>query len=120
MDIVPTLLGVAGIPFAPSLFDGNDLFARQEGRLVYSLWQHEHAVQDARWKLLLADLDDPGRARLFDIERDPAETRDLAADHAETTRRLLETLAKHAERQGGASNRIESSLERLRAIGYVQ
>jgi arylsulfatase A-like enzyme len=120
LDIVPTVLGAVGIPYEPTLFDGRDLFSEGEERFVYSVWEREHALQDGQWKLTVSDLDDPEGGRLFDLELDPAERRDLAGRHPDTTRRMRELLHQAASRRAGLVGRTTSTVERLKAIGYVQ
>lgn len=55
----------------------------------------ERAVRDARWKLIWSAR--AGQWRLFDLERDPAETRDLSRERPDQVARLAFQLQAEAE-----------------------
>jgi choline-sulfatase len=102
LDIVPTLLGLAGAEVAPERFDGRDLgpLLRGERRSVrdsvlFTYDDHQagtamqnasgqanrvRCVRDARWKYAVY-LDPAGRApaeyELYDLQSDPDEARNL-------------------------------------------
>jgi arylsulfatase A len=121
IDLLPTLAKLAGAPVpAERLADGRDMWPLMAGRpnaraphdALYFYWGAElHAVRSGRWKLHLphpyASLDEaghdgrPGRyvrkelaQSLFDLEKDPGETTDVADRHPAVVKQLLE----HAER----------------------
>ncbi len=52
------------------------------------------SIKGGRWKYLL---DAGGRARLYDLRSDPAETIDLAAEHPEKLHSLVEQYQRWAE-----------------------
>ncbi|OWJ80218.1 choline-sulfatase [Haematobacter genomosp. 1] len=98
LDVLPTLAGLAGIDLgsiAPWT-DGADLEPVAKGGIrgpVPMEYAAEGSVapmvalRDGRWKIVLCDADPP---QLFDMQNDPNELTDLAADpaHAETLHRL--------------------------------
>jgi len=87
-DVAPTTLALAGLPAAPgrSLLEGParfiPFFTEQGVRRA--------GLRDGRWKLILDE--DSGRAQLFDLQADPAETQDRAAAHPELVRRYRDCL----------------------------
>jgi arylsulfatase A-like enzyme len=116
-DVMPTLLDLAGIA-PPDEIDGVSLVPvlrgdRDEVRdwlhfehaRCYSTAQAFHALTDGRFKYVWRPQD--GREYLFDLDRDPRETRDLAA--VETSRGELERwrsvlVRRLAERPEGFSD----------------
>jgi len=102
LDIVPTLLGLAGAPAEPQRFDGRDLGPLLRGEresvrdaVLFTYDDHQAAtalqdgpgqpnrircVRDARWKYAVY-LDPAGRAapeyELYDLQTDPNEARNL-------------------------------------------
>lgn len=98
-DLMPTLCNWAGVD-VPKDVEGQSLQsiladAESDGReylfTTYTLWQR--AVRDARWKLIAYP--PIQKYQLFDLQDDPAETRNLygAAEVAEVQERLLTELA---------------------------
>jgi hypothetical protein len=78
------------------------------------------SATDGRFKLI-ADRK-AETAALYDLEVDPGEERDLAAERTGEVRRLaseLETWRRAATRDGGGEER-ESVEEQLKALGYLQ
>jgi arylsulfatase A-like enzyme len=66
---------------------------------------------------------DAGRMALFDLERDPGETRDVAAEHPEQVAahraRIAELTRALGTRQGEDAALAPADAERLRALGYL-
>ena len=101
MDLTATILSVAGVPRGdrPAL-DGIDLLpllaegaSTAERRLFWRIVNprtQQKAVREGPWKLLI----DGDTSRLFDLEADPGERRDLSDAHPERVRAL--TAAIHA------------------------
>lgn len=98
IDVMPTLVELAGASY-PAQFKGHDILP-EEGRSlapafhgaklkrsVPIFWEHEgnRAVRDGKWKLM-AQFDQPWR--LYDIDTDRSETRDLAAQHPDLVKRM--------------------------------
>lgn len=99
LDIVPTVLDLAGIPdrdaleglsLLPSIFgvrDGN------YDQLYFSeaTWEVKRAVRNQRWKFIDSIEQDPhGRPmqELFDLQADPAEQNNVIGDHPEVAKDL--------------------------------
>lgn len=137
VDLMPTILGRLGIPAPPGL-DGIDLAPSWSGgrlpeRALFAEADHNNVV-DGRPAIgvremvrlgsekLLFEVD-TGRASLFDLSSDPAETSDLAQTHADRARALLETLERHrataveARESGQELSADEQAL--LKKLGYA-
>ncbi|MCG6926923.1 MAG: sulfatase [Acidobacteria bacterium] len=123
LDIAPTILDLAGVPI-PETFQGVSL---------RSLWSPGSASED-RPALSELDATPPSVSyrrrpwkldgvRLFNLEADPLETRDVAPAEA----RRVEELRQAVEEWWGllpppSTNAVEledSTLEQLRALGYL-
>ncbi len=102
-DLAPTFLEAAGIVTPDGQFDGASLLDLvTEGRPLASrplFWLYRHtknelraAMREGDWKLIIA----PGRAMLFDLADDPAETHDLAGEHPERAAEMLSALSRWA------------------------
>lgn len=93
LDVLPTLLAASGaaIPAAPKL-DGRDMLPVLEGgenpppRAMFWHYRGYSAARSGRYKILRAAEDEP--FRLFDLENDLAETKDLAAEKPRVLARL--------------------------------
>jgi choline-sulfatase len=132
VDVVPTVLGRLAVP-APSAVQGTDLSPLARGERLSLLghseswypryhygWSELRSVQDGRFKLIHAP-----RPELFDLQQDPREARDLAAEQPQrvaTLTRALEDmerrLANAAAPTGPRALDAETE-ERLAALGYV-
>lgn len=98
-DVLPTLLDCAGLA-VPDSVDGRSLLPlAQGGPHPVREWLHgEHEllgesfqwVVDDRWKYIW--LSGSGREQLFDLRKDPRETRDLVATPAGESAAVLERL----------------------------
>jgi arylsulfatase A-like enzyme len=85
------------------------------------------AVIESRYKVI-ADLES-GSAQLFDLERDPQESKDLSHVERDTTARLLDAARKHDPRPlhgfdptgktKGEDALTPEMLEELKSLGYV-
>jgi len=94
-DLVPTLLHLLGVPHPP--LDGAVVwpFAPQAalGRdHVLTGWEGHVSVRDRRWNLLLQSQDLTVAPRLYDLEADPREERDVAAAQPEAVARQVARL----------------------------
>jgi arylsulfatase A-like enzyme len=95
MDLFPTVVDVLSLPtdvFTQPV-DGVSLrplftedIVRRERPIPFR-YQGQAALVDNRFKLLSTNLPQ-GRFELFDLESDPAESRDHSADHPEIARRM--------------------------------
>ena len=129
VDVLPTLLDLAGLP-APAGLDGRSLRPALEGRPLADApayaeslfcaralgWAPLHAWRSATHKLVLAP-----QVELYDLGRDPAEAENLAAREAGRVaelRRPLEALLARAVAPVSAAA-DPAAAERLRALGYL-
>jgi choline-sulfatase len=132
LDLVPTLLDMVGAEVPPDLA-GRSLRPLLEGRQVRSLravgiyaealysryhfgWSELHSLTYGRRRYIKAP-----REELYDLERDPAETRNLAPEQSRTVRDMRTALARL---MAGASIERPSTVsledqQTLQALGYV-
>lgn len=133
-DLMPTLVatgtgrvptGVWGRDLGP-LLRGESLAVVHEEVFATSVkWKPgEHSLRTLRDKLIV-DLD-ADQARLYEVDADAAESRDVAAAQLERVAELRRHLAAHlaslhsAESRAGESAEIPAeTAERLRALGYL-
>jgi len=130
VDIVPTILDMTGID-APAALDGRSLGAADAGRAIYFEaldanltrgWAPLTGVVRRPWKYI--DLPVP---ELYDLDRDPAEARNLAVTNRSTAEQLSAALSRFdvpessgGERRDQPERRLGVDAEnRLRALGYV-
>ena len=111
MDIAPSLLSIAGIEAKDITFDGEDVSAALLGRKAISrsapiFWRRppdrktasamlperlpDLAMRDGRWKLLCEY--DGGLPQLYDLAEDRGETKNIASEHPEITKRMTQAL----------------------------
>ena len=139
IDVMPTLLAMAGLPEPPGM-QGRSLtsylsgpaepagqpvamFSERRAPTDTGFW---HTIFDGRWKLI----HDPtaGRTMLFDIAADPGETVSLEESNPDVAAGLTRLLAAWAE----ANRKLHDSIrpedtapldpeteQRLRSLGYV-
>ena len=111
-DVLPALLDAASAP-VPAQVDGSSLLSLVRGNrsgwrefidlehdVCYHPSNHWNALTDGRFKYIYHALD--GAQQLFDLERDPHETRDLASDPAygSTLRLWRQRLVNHFAERG--------------------
>jgi arylsulfatase A-like enzyme len=116
IDLLPTLAALAGAPVSSErIIDGRDIWpllagqrgARAQHDALYFYWGAElHAIRSGKWKLHLphpyqslesaGNDGNPGRyvrkeiaLSLFDLEKDPGETTDLAGRNPAVVKELL-------------------------------
>ena len=95
VDLLPTLADLAGIPVkSEKPLDGKSikpLLLGEESdwpdRLLFSLRRQQVSVRSQRFRL-------DGEGRLFDLETDPGQARDVSAEHEETAAELREAAAR--------------------------
>ena len=130
LDIVPTVLDYLGVQAPPSGLSGHSLRGRIEGRPAVAGFSFQHSTQgslrsvaDGRFKLI-EDLESH-RLQLFDLARDPGETKEVAADHRRELHVLRRALAAWlAASEGDAASagvrRSVQANEKLRSLGYLE
>lgn len=95
IDLLPTLAELCGVPLAGTRpLDGLSLAALLLGktdkaadRTLFSHWNGQVGARSQRFRLDAA-------GRLYDIEADPGQTRDVAAEHPDEARRLRGEVAR--------------------------
>jgi arylsulfatase A-like enzyme/Flp pilus assembly protein TadD len=129
VDVTPTLLDLVGLRRFPGV-DGVSLRSLLEGRaqepppaylesrqpwLGFG-WAPLRALRTRELKLIEAP-----RPELYDLKRDPGETRDRLAERAPDVKRLRAALREVEARSSIASAGVGDAevLESLRALGYV-
>jgi arylsulfatase A-like enzyme len=79
------------------------------------------ALVEDRWKLITSEA---GRFALYDLEADPGETANAAADHRDVAREMAARLAGIVEavpvRELASDDVSDELRDRLRALGYVE
>jgi arylsulfatase A-like enzyme len=143
VDVFPTLIEALGLP-APEELDGRSLLPllageSEEPRLAYAESLNRHAnnapikqlppkcrddmfcVMDRRWKLVWHK-HEPENSELFDLEADPEELENVAAQHPDQVERLKRVLEQRGSfdvpfdpEVDGQSNRMKL----LRELGYI-
>ena len=127
-DIVPTLLGTAGIRPVAGL-EGVDLLADPGAppspRVVIAANTDKPpllGLRTLRWKVILSP---SGQGALFDLERDPGELENLAFEQGPTFAGLGLMLTQRASQPASIGASVEraeitdADREMLRALGYV-
>jgi arylsulfatase A-like enzyme/Tfp pilus assembly protein PilF len=133
-DITPTLLDMTGLPI-PSEVQGRSLvpgFFRPQGEedeLAYSEtyypryhfgWSELRAVQDRRYKLILAP-----ELEFYDLDQDPGEKHNLAAERPVAVQDLRKRAEALIDQYGRNAHELdyakmdEDTREKLAALGYV-
>ena len=135
IDVMPTVLDVLGLPL-PIAAQGTSLLPLLEGGgLVAGGFSEALTIQGGerdllayrrgRWKLVV-DVRD-GAERLYDLDADPEERRDVLAStdaalveelRAELARVLAENAARGARFTTGEGSFSEAERQRLEALGY--
>jgi arylsulfatase A-like enzyme/tetratricopeptide (TPR) repeat protein len=130
IDLAPTVLALAG-DRAPGSLKGRSLVPLLDGsaavsdtgiyaEALYSRyhfgWSELYSLTDSRYRLIRAPRDE-----LFDLERDPGESRSVASDRPQVRqamRAALEGLIKNAAIEAPSAVSDEDK-QRLAALGYV-
>jgi arylsulfatase A-like enzyme len=128
LDIVPTVLDYLGIDRQALGLEGRSLRPlierdRPVDRYLFAGQGKMRTVSDGRYKLLL-DLRS-GERRLFDLDADPGETADLAAEQPQVAAELAAVLShwiETLEGEVGAPTSLDAAEElrkELEAVGYL-
>ena len=138
IDIAPTLARLTGADVPEGMQQGRDLFNPSDtARVMFAEEDHEgnrlRSVRfmsgDEEWKLIEANPDNRRGVEaqeLFEMGADPAEARNLASGDPEQVTAAREQLEAAADRasegavEGTSVGLDAASVERLRAIGYME
>ena len=125
LDLVPTLVDYLGIDLSGGArFEGRSLRGEIEGKtkeeLQFGLQETLRSASDGRFKLIenLAG----GTPKLFDLQADPGETRDVLAGQRRAYFTLRDALAGWLARNEGkdAVDASRAAQEKLRSLGYIE
>ena len=104
LDIMPTALGAAGLTPQAKLMDGVNLLpyltGQKAGRPHDTLIWREgdyQAIMSGGWKLQRSM--DPQKIRLFNMQKDPFEQKEISAQHPDKVNKLTAMLDAHNEQQ---------------------
>jgi arylsulfatase A-like enzyme len=133
VDIVPTILDLAGMP-AEKRLPGMSLkpifrnpAMESEPRLLFSILESRQYRWDAvirePWKLHLVG--DQKNQWLSDLDQDPGETKNAAAGNYEIIKSLMHAIETRKSRAIAPSDSRDPAMDRqreeeLRAIGYIK
>ena len=133
IDILPTVLDLMG-GAGPAecqgrsvtpLFSGKPVPAQSSyGETIYPKmnmhWAELRAVRTDRWKYIRAP-----KPELYDLEHDPAETKNIIGDHPKEFRELNQQLNAVARTSDGKPEKVRSTImdprtmEQLKSLGYL-
>lgn len=127
IDLAPTILEAAGITsravmsgrsFYQPLTTGQPIPA--EVGMSELPARKMYAVRSGDWKLI----ESPAKTELYDLSRDPLETRDLAPERPDQVshlkRELQDLLRKHPPAKEGTEPVDQTELDALKALGYIK
>ena len=118
VDLAPTNVNTIGLPAAPD-WQGRSLFEESHPRHAYFYVAETHfrlAVREANWKYIYSVSD--GREELYNLQADPLEQRNVAAQHPDRCNRLRQRLAAwtEANRPAVQSEWTRSSIGRSQRV----
>ena len=108
VDLAPTIAELIGLPAAPD-WQGRSLFDESHPGRAYFYVAQDHfrlAVREANWKYIYSVRD--GREELYDLQADPLEQRNVAAQHPDRCDRLRQRLAAWTEANRRKYERVEA------------
>ena len=108
VDLAPTIAELIGLPAAPD-WQGRSLFDESHPRRAYFYVAEDHfrlGVREANWKYIYSVRD--GRDELYDLQADPLEQRNVAAQHPDRCDRLRQRLAAWTEANRRQYQRVEA------------
>ena len=116
LDIFPTALAAGGEEdVAQYRLDGVNLLPYLEGKSAgapheYLFWRSgpNSAVRHGEWKLLVSGSD---LTRLYNVEKDPSESKDLSSEHPDLVRKMKqaqEGWSKHMAEPRESSRKVKT------------
>jgi phosphoglycerol transferase MdoB-like AlkP superfamily enzyme len=108
VDLAPTIVELIGLPAAPD-WQGRSLFDESHPGRAYFYVAEDHfrlAVREANWKYIYSVRD--GREELYDLQADPLEQRNVAAQHPGRCHRLRQRLAAWTEANRRQYERVDA------------
>jgi arylsulfatase/uncharacterized sulfatase len=128
-DVAPTILELVGVPdggdgsgksLTPLLLGGPFPWPRRlELEAEHSQPRIQRGVTDGRLKLVESGAGRQVRQRLFDLLRDPGETRDVLREHPGLAASLAADLPAPLRRVPPVPSLEAADVEALRALGYL-
>jgi lipoteichoic acid synthase len=110
VDVGPSVLDLLGLE-SPAEWEGRSLFAADRPPRVYFYAANDDYLLGVReGDLKYVYNATRGRDQLFDLARDPDETRNIAADHPEVCRRLRQRLAAWKQHASGRLSQARALL----------
>ncbi len=139
VDVMPTVLELAGLDAGHLLLEGRSLVpllagkpdaarvAFSHARRVDAEQKPQFTVRDGQWRLIVEP--SAGKSWLYDREADPRERTDVAAQHADVVQRMQAMLDEQAKQDRWLRETIQSTpqtleidektMRELRALGYA-
>jgi arylsulfatase A-like enzyme/Tfp pilus assembly protein PilF len=129
IDVLPTLLDFAGLGTRPEI-EGRSLRPAVEGKEMSDAPAYVESLYPERefgwaplfgWRTATVKLIEAPRPELYDLQADPAETKNAFAQHAATVEELRGKLAAAIARTGpSATAELDAeTAQRLAALGYL-
>ncbi len=109
VDLAPTIAELIGVPAAPD-WQGRSLFDDRHSHRAYFYVAEDHfrlAIREANWKYIYGVRD--GRDELYDLDLDPLEQHNVAADHPDRCDRFRQRLAAWTEANRRQYDRIDAA-----------
>ena len=130
IDVFPTVLDLLDLePVEVSgthQLQGTNLLAKKTDGIVLSAAGNKIKILDRKWSFIRNE--SGGGAELYDLDRDPGETRNLAAEKPEIVRRMTELLSRKIAASQVLSKKIlpedapldEQTIKTLKSLGYIK
>ncbi|NIM06592.1 MAG: sulfatase-like hydrolase/transferase [Armatimonadetes bacterium] len=126
VDVYPTLLELAGVSLSSDIRGESLLHIDPaKSRWEYAETPYIAALRGEEWKFIAKSR--PKQEELYNLEEDPAERKNVAAQHPQVLARMQEEMSSLMRMEEFASAADQEykkvdpkTLERLRSLGYVK